>query len=48
MVMLGLYSGLLAWGVPLLAIMLCLSAVLCWAVMPFTGFAKRRRASALR
>lgn len=48
MVMLGFYSVLLAWDTPLLAIMLCLSVVLCWAVMPYTAFAKRRRASALR
>lgn len=48
MVMLGFYSVLLAKNIPLLAIMLCLSVVLCWAVMPYTGFAKRRRASALR
>jgi len=48
MVMLGFYSVLLAWEIPLLAIMLFLSVVLCWAVMPYTGLAKRQRASALR
>jgi hypothetical protein len=47
-VMLGFYSVLLAWEIPLLAIMLFLSVVLCWAVMPYTGLAKRQRASALR
>lgn len=42
LVMLGFYSGLLAWDMPLMFIMLCLSAVLCWAVVPNMALGKKR------
>jgi hypothetical protein len=40
LVMLGLYSALLAWDIPLLPIMLLLTLPLMWAVLPW----RRRRA----
>jgi len=40
LVMLGLYSALLAWELPLLPIMLVLALPLLWAVLPWL----RRRA----
>jgi hypothetical protein len=35
LVMLGIYSALLAWDIPLLPIMLLLTLPLLWAVLPW-------------
>jgi hypothetical protein len=40
LVMLGIYSAMLAWDIPLLPIMLMLTLPLLWAVLPW----RRRRA----